>query len=108
MENIELARELIEELRSIHTKIEKLSNLTGFHIYEFLTELESIQDIVIDLLDVPPWDSDKELVYNYIWGEADYSFDEMVVLINKARDEFDVDAWEDFCDMHEREYGSRP
>ena len=108
MEKVELARRLTKELRGAHDKIERFDELTGFYVYEFLTELESIQGIVLDLLDVPPWDSDKEIVYNYIWGQADYDFDEMLLLINKAREEFDEDAWEEFCDMHEREYGTRP
>lgn len=103
MEKVEIARRLIEELRDMHTKIDSFSNVSGFYIYEFLTELESIQDIVIDLLDVPPWDVDREIVYDYIWGRADYDFDEMLVLIEKARDEFNVKAWEDFCDTHEHE-----
>ena len=108
MEEVELARRLTKELRGAHDKIERFDELTGFYVYEFLTELESIQEIVLDLLDVPPWDSDKAIVYNYIWGQADYDFDEMLLLINKAREEFDEVAWEEFCDMHEREYGTRP
>jgi len=108
VENVEIARRLAENLKEMHVKIDKFEEVSGFSIYEFLIELELIQDIVIDLLEVPPWDSDREIVYDYIWGKADYSFDEMLSLIDKARAEFDVEAWEKFSDMHENEYGTRP
>lgn len=108
MEKVEIARRLTKELRDAHVKIKSFYDVSGFEIYEFLTELDSIHDIVADLLDVPPWECDREIVYNYIFGRVDYDFDEMLLLIDKARQEFNAEAWEEYCAMHENEYGVRP
>lgn len=108
MEKDEIARRLSELLRKIDKKGSELESVTGFYLYEFLTELEELLDLLTDILEVPPWDLDKEIVHNYVWNRADYNYDEMLEKVAEARRNFDPDAYEEFCDEHERCYGRRP
>lgn len=108
MRKEDAARELIESLRSIHYKSDELENLTGFALNEFLTELSDLLDLAVSILDVPPWESDKEIVWNYVWNKADYTYEEMLEKIDEARREFNPDAYEEYCKDYERAYGSRP
>ena len=63
MDKDEIARRLAELLKRVDKKGNDLERVTGFYLYEFLTELEELQDLLADILEVPPWEKDKEIVY---------------------------------------------
>lgn len=108
MKKVDVARQLAEYLRGIHKKSGELENVSGFSLCEFLTEINELENLLLDILVVPPWDLDRRLVLDYIWNEADYDFDEMLEKVEDARHNFDPDAYEEFCKDYERAYGSRP
>jgi len=108
VKKFDAARKLAECLRGIHKKSDELERVSGFSLCEFLTEINELENLLLDILVVPPWDLDRSLVLDYIWNEADYDFDDMLEKVEDARRNFDPDAYEEFCDEHERCYGRRP
>ena len=101
-----VARSLAESLRGLCEKMDRMHELTGWEMFEYFTETDELTWLLCELLDVPPWERDKEIVYDYLDGRIDY--DKMLLNIKEAQDKFNPDAYEEFCVKYEREYGSRP
>ena len=101
-----VAKSLAESLRGLHEKMDRIYELTGWEMFEYFTETDDLASLLYDLLEVPPWDSDKDLLFEYLDGEIDY--DKLLLNIKEAQDNFNPDAYEEFCMKHEQAYGSRP
>jgi len=96
----EAVRNIAEALRGIYIKLDKLYDLTGLEVYEYLYELDQIVRTIIDLLDVPPWEKDREIVYQYLQGEFDY--DEMLAKIKHAQETFNPDDYAKYLEEYEK------
>lgn len=104
----ETAREIIESLRSIYAKSEVVDGAIGVNLYEaFGFEFDDLLRIAIDLLGVPPWDKDEDIVWNYVTRRADYSYDEMLDMITQARAEFVPQEYDAFCELQRETYGGK-
>ena len=104
----ETAREIIESLRSIYAKSEVVDGVIGVNLYEaFGFEFDDLLRIAIDLLGVPPWDKDEDIVWDYVSRRADYSYEEMLEKIAQARAEFDPQKYDAFCELQRETYGGK-
>lgn len=102
----EVTKRLAKELRSAFIKLDELENLTRISPYEYLGELEQIAKILIDMLDVPPWEIDEEFVWDYLHGKIEY--DEMLARIKEAQESFDPEAYEKYVSDYIECYGEHP
>lgn len=66
------ARKLYDMSFSIAEKASSLNELTGFELYEFLSELDSIEEVIADLLDIH-----EDIVRDFIRDNR--SFDELMM-----------------------------
>lgn len=99
-------KKIVESLRKIGIKQKELYELTGFELYGYLVELEVIHEVILDKLEVPPWDADEEIVLEYLWGRADYSYEEMLEKVDEAKRRFDRTAFENYVKEYEEVYGT--
>lgn len=105
----DVAREIIESLRSIYSKSEKVEDAIGIRLCEgFSYELDALLRTAIDILEVPPWDKDIDIVAHYAYGFVDYTYDEMIEKVEQAKKNFDEEKYFDFCDEYKETYGNYP
>lgn len=91
MEKQEVTKLLAESLRGLTVKLNKLYELTRLDMHEYLSELGTLRYVLYGILDVPPWESDEEIVDDYLQGTIDY--DEMLSRIAEAQKAFDPNAY---------------
>jgi len=91
MEKQEVTKILAESLRSLTIKLDNLYALTRMDVYEYLCELDALRHLLYGLLDVPPWESDEEIVDDYLQGKIDYN--EMLSRIAEAQKAFDPNTY---------------
>ena len=97
----EYATKLIaESLRGIYEKLDALHELTGFEVYEYFSDLDGLLFVLAELLDIPPWDSDRSLVYDFLRGEFEY--DDLLAKVKEARVSFDPEEYDRFLDAQKR------
>ncbi|MBS4195342.1 hypothetical protein [Lederbergia citri] len=108
MEKLETARILADNLRSIYGKFRGIDNILGVDIGEGFSELDNLLYLLTELLYVPPWECDREIVWNYVFKDSEDSWEDVLRKVELAREKFNPDDYEKFCEEYERFYGSHP
>lgn len=103
MEKSDFIKRLAATTRSLNKKMHAIESVTGWQIHEHLSEEQELSDLLIEALEVPPWEDDIEIVYDYLRGDLAYV--EMLALISEAQAAFDPAEYAMYSRAHDIEYG---
>lgn len=106
MNKQEAIRRIAEGLRESYVKMRAVEDLTGFSLFEYLDSLTKIDSVLIELLEVPPWECDREIVDDYLYGRIEY--EEMLTKVEEAKARFNPDDYEEFVVDYNKAYGRHP
>lgn len=91
MDKAKLTKQIAEITRSLCGKVDAMNDLMGTELYEYFTEIESLEYLISDLLEAPPGDYSWEIVSDYMHGRIEY--DEMLSQMKDAIKSFNWEAY---------------
>ena len=85
MNDIRLAKRLVEIGRDTYARLNKLEELIVWEAFEYFNELGYLSDVIVDMLGYYPTDHASEIVRDCLNGE--YDFDDMIRLLDEYQTE---------------------
>src|SRR6185312_8933931 len=102
----ELTKRIAEIARGLCLKIDAMNGLLHEELFEYFTEMDELDDVLYDLLEIPPGDIPRDIIGDYTHGRIEY--DDMLAQLQIAKDTFDPVGYAEFERMYEEDYGVKP